>query len=638
MNNDLETTPVKDVPETTDVTPLTQTPEMTDAAKDAIAVTPVGVAESQSVDTAKPTLSDGTVAALREAEIRLTLDIAQTLSEMGESAQEDRQRLIEMANDLRDMFFLVVIIGEFNAGKSSFINALLGEELLPMGITPTTEAIELIKYGDATHKPTIKQDNLREWTHPNMIAPGVALVDTPGTGSVFQRHERTAKAFLHRSDLIIFVLSAKRALADTERLYLELAKSYGKKVILVVNQVDLVSPQERVDVRRFVERQVKDLLDLQPLLFMVSAKEALTSRASGVETGGVDAVRAHLRGVFSEAPPARQKLIAQLDTVTRIVEKYGDQIKGKGALVSNDTSKVHDVENELTRQSAGLNTQLKAARADIDTIFEGIRQRGLQFMSQNLSLRKIGRGTNREKLQAEFQETVIGNSLHEIQDATQNYVNALIDQSRLYWRGVIDRLNQLQDTLESEISGLDASVYAEQREALQDAIRAAESEMRSYSSGRVLGEMEQDFKANMAGFTSSTAATAVGLIVALAGIAAQGPVVGAGAAALALPAVLIGAPVMVGGGYFMWRYYRRITTKARDDFNQRVDQLENTYHAALDDLTKKERDRLAHYGRQVLTPIYSRLEALSQRYKSQEGQFTRYVSELATLRDGVQSL
>jgi len=102
--------------------------------------------------------------------------------------------------------------------------------------------------------------------------------------------------------------------------------------------------------------------------------------------------------------------------------------------------------------------------------------------------------------------------------------------------------------------------------------------------------------------------------------------------------VLIGAPVMVGGGYFMWRYYRRITTKARDDFNQRVDQLENTYHAALDDLTKKERDRLAHYGRQVLTPIYSRLEALSQRYKSQEGQFTRYVSELATLRDGVQSL
>src|SRR5690606_7190838 len=214
--------------------------------------------------------------------------------------------------------FLVVVIGEFNAGKSTFVNALLGDDLLPMGVTPTTEAIEMIRYHEvANRKPTMRGEATREWAHPGTGAPGVAIVDTPGTGSVFQRHEETAKAFLHRSDLVIFLLSAKRALADTERLYLQLARDYGKKIILVINQVDLLSPQEQADVRRFVERQVKDLLGLQPLLFMVSAREALNAQRGGAtatgDAGGMDAVRGHLRGVFSEAPPAKQKLLAQLD-------------------------------------------------------------------------------------------------------------------------------------------------------------------------------------------------------------------------------------------------------------------------------------------------------------------------------------
>ncbi|MFZ2879733.1 MAG: dynamin family protein, partial [Phototrophicaceae bacterium] len=165
----------------------------------------------------------GALEALREQTIHLLTDVAAALPGFSDEAQADRTRLQDMASDLREAFFLVAIIGEFNAGKSTFINALLGEPLLPMGITPTTEAIELVRYGvQPVRVPTVRQDtSTREWSHPNTGGPGVALVDTPGTGSVFQRHETTAKSFLHRSDLVIFVLSAKRALADAERLYLD---------------------------------------------------------------------------------------------------------------------------------------------------------------------------------------------------------------------------------------------------------------------------------------------------------------------------------------------------------------------------------------------------------------------------------
>lgn len=582
---------------------------------------------------------DGALAALRENEIRLLTDIAAALALEGDAAEEDRRRLLDVADDLRNLFFLVVIIGEFNAGKSSFINALLNDELLPMGITPTTEVIELIKYGAvASRTAEVRADGIREWTHPNTGAPGVALVDTPGVNSVFQKHEATAKGFLHRSDLVIFVLSAKRAFAESDRMYLELAKNYGKKIILVLNQVDSLSPAEQVEVRRFVERQLQETLDLRPLLFMTSAKTALANRNGGAESGGVDAVRAHLRGVFSEAPPARQKLLAPLELADQIVGRHLSAAARKSDVVGADTNKVRDVQRELENQSQGLSGQLVQARAEIDTVFEGIRKRGLAFIDDNLSIRKIGRSVNRATLQSEFQEVVIGRALQEVSNASTSYINALIDNSRLYWRSVIERLNQMRDLMEQELSGLDASVYAEQREALEDAIRTAQGELASYSSGRVLGEMEDIFRTNVSGFTTGAAAAVVGVILTALAIAAPGPIIGVGAAALALPAFIIGAPVLALGGYAAYRYYRRLSADAKRDFNQRIDQLEKTYEDALDTLTQKERIRLTQYGRQVVTPIFSRLDVLTQRYAAQRTMLIDTQAQIDTLRKAIEAV
>ncbi|MGB1289328.1 MAG: dynamin family protein, partial [Aggregatilineales bacterium] len=314
--------------------------------------------------TAPATTFEGPIATLREREIELLNDIATELTDFGDETAGDRQRLRDVAQDLRDMFFMVAVIGEFNAGKSSFVNSLIGEKLLPMGITPTTEYIELIRYNvEPQLVPVVREDGLREWAHPNTGAPGVAIVDTPGTGSVFEAHENTAHGFLHRSDLVIFLISAKHAFAETERMYLELAKSYGKKIILVVNQVDLLNASEQQEVRRFIESQIKEKLNLDPLIFMVSAKQALEaagmtntpaiSESNGTDSsetvpalnpvgdaGGIETVKAHLRGVYSEAPPAKQKLLAQLDTAGRIVQNYLDNMKAKSDTVSGDLTRV----------------------------------------------------------------------------------------------------------------------------------------------------------------------------------------------------------------------------------------------------------------------------------------------------------
>lgn len=580
---------------------------------------------------------EGKLATYREQEIKLITEIADGLAELGEQTEADRKRLLDMAQDLRELFFMVAVIGEFNAGKSSFVNALIGEELLPIGITPTTEFIELIRYNETPQrKPTVRDDGLREWAHPNTGADGVAIVDTPGTGSIFQKHENIAKNFLHRSDLVIFVLSAKRAFAETERMYLELAKNYGKKIILVINQIDLLEASERQQVRRFIEGQVKELLDIEPLIFMVSAKTALSTQSNGADDpGGMDAVRAHLRGVYHEAPPAKQKLLAQLDTLERIVNDTYEGIRKKADLVSLDLTKVKDVQSELEKQSVGLETQMKEAGATINVVLEGIRRRGTEFIDSNLSLRKIGRTANREKLQAEFQDVVIGRSLKEINEATGDYINAVVDQSRLYWRGVIDRLNQLRDLMEQELNGMDAGIYAEQRAGLQEAIRIAEAELKSYSSGQIVAEMDSVFKTNLNGLLGSGVAFAGGLAAIIAGVAAHGPVIGAGAAPFALPAVAVGAAVAVIAGVPALRYLRRVNNESKEKFNTKVDELVKNYHTALDDLMRKERNRLTQYGNQILTPIFSRLEVLTTRYEEQRQALEKSKRDVKKLRESI---
>lgn len=591
-----------------------------------------------------PTIStlEGPIAALRERAVELMNDIALALTEEGSDAQDDVQRLRDVAQDLHNMFFMVSIIGEFNAGKSSFVNAMIGERLLPTGITPTTEYIELIRYDETPQRvPTVKPNQTREWAHPNTGAPGVAIVDTPGTGSVFKKHEDTAKKFLHRSDLVVFVISAKHAFAETERLYLELAKKYGKKIILVVNQVDLLKPNEQLEVRRFIEAQVKETLDLEPLLFMVSAKEALDNlnrEAPVDDAGNIAAVKAHLRGVYSEAPPAKQKLLAQLDTAARIVENYSEEVKQKADLVSTDITKVRDVQQELTQQSLGLETQMKEAGAEIDRVLEGVRERGLNFIDTHLTIRKLGRGVDRNQLQTEFNEVVIGRSLRAINEAAGNYVNAVVDQSRLYWRGVIERLNRLQDLMEQEAEGLDRGIYAEQRTSLQEAIRIAEAELKSYSSGEVLAEMKQTFDTNMGGFQLSAIATLGGVVAAVVAVLTPGPLAGAAAAPLALPVFVVGGAVALIAGVPAVQYVRRISRETKEKFNERIDTLTKNYHLALDELTRKEGARLTQYGNQVLTPIFSRLEVLAKRYADQQKRLDRYQRDIKDLRERIDDL
>ncbi len=590
---------------------------------------------------------EGQIAELREREVRLLYDVAEYIGQMGVDGSGDRQRLLDTASDLREMFFMVVVIGEFNAGKSTFVNALLGDSVLPMGITPTTDVIELVRYAqEKTRNAGLRDDAIREWGHPNTGAPGVVIVDTPGTGSVFQKHEQLAKSFLHRSDLVIFIISAKRAFAETERLYLELAKNYGKKIIVVVNQADLLSPKEQIEVKNFVQQQIDELLDLRPPIFLVSAKKALQGEKSGglfsglvsgnnKEDYGMDAVRSYLRQTFAQVPPAKQKLLTQLDLLRTVTGKYRQSLASKLGLIGNDTNAAENLQREMEQQASGLDKQLDSTLNELHGVIEGVQRRGSQFIEKHLSVLRATRGLDKEALRKEFESEVIGRALGQIAQISEQYVNAVVDGGRAYWRSVIERLNKMEALLREEAATMDAATYADQRAALQAAMTMADVEMQGYADNKVLEDIQATFEQNVRGFTYGAASGVGGALAVIISLLTPGALA---AHTLAAVGFAIGLPAMLAGGGAAYLFWRRAVGDAKKRLDSSINELEGTYKKSLVDLTNRERNRLLQYGKQILTPVFSQLQSLAQRYKEQQAKLDAFTDRAKGIETEIGSM
>jgi small GTP-binding protein len=603
--------------------------------------------QPSTTEQSKPVVLEGFIAELREREIRLLSDAADQVSKIQPDGEADRQRLLDAAGDLREMFLLVTIIGEFNAGKTTFVNALLGEPLLPMGILPTTDMIEVIRFAPARGlAPEIKSDSVREWQHPNTGSAGVAIIDTPGTGSVFQKHEEIAKSFLHRSDLVIFVISAKRAFADTERLYLETAKNFGKKIVIVINQADLLDERERRDVRKFVKSQVDQLLGLQPPIFMVSAKMALqegkatplasmaTPTTSEGEISLLPANRygfvplmSYLHNVFEQVPPAKQKLQTRLELLKSIIARHQATIKSRASLIGQDADAASNLQQEINRQAETLDKQMKDTLNQVNNVLAEVRKRGGYFLERHIKVAQGAfRGVDKEALRKEFESDVMGDAMTRLNAAQESYINALVDGSRAYWRSVLTRLGKLDAILREESVGMDAGAYADQRAALQAAMTLADIEMRAYSDQKLIEDIQEDFDQNVRNFIYGAVGSVGGAAAVLISIIGGAAVPGAAFPPLAVLGLIVGVPVALGGGLIANQARRKGVHNAQEQLEKRLQGIEDRYKEALSKITAQERNRLIQYGHQILGPVFSQLEALGARYKEQQQGLERFAT------------
>src|SRR4029079_11046502 len=159
--------------------------------------------------------------------------------------------------------------GEFNAGKSAFINALLGSRVLEEGVTPTTTRVQILKYGPEVARTTAEAA-LDVVTAPVDLLQEINIVDTPGTNAIHREHEAITREFVPRSDLVLFVTSADRPFTESERAFLQGIREWGKKVVVVVNKIDILEKPEEIDtIRGFIADNARALLGFTPEIFPV---------------------------------------------------------------------------------------------------------------------------------------------------------------------------------------------------------------------------------------------------------------------------------------------------------------------------------------------------------------------------------
>ena len=236
---------------------------------------------------------DETRRALLADERRLLAELRDWLVRLG--APEATRKALADSREQLALPFLLVVVGEWNAGKSAFINALLGARVLEEGVTPTTSRVGILQYGGELGHRT-RPDGIRETTAPAEVLRALAIVDTPGTNAVLREHEALTRDFLPRADLVLFVTSGDRPYTESERAFLEAIRQWGKKVVLVLNKADLLETAEDVaKVVAFVREEAGQTLGWSPRSSALSARDAQRAREQGDGPGSSEAASSRSR-------------------------------------------------------------------------------------------------------------------------------------------------------------------------------------------------------------------------------------------------------------------------------------------------------------------------------------------------------
>src|ERR671914_1307637 len=289
---------------------------------------------------------------------------------------EDASLVRRKLEDLEELF-LLVIVGEFNSGKSAFINALLGEdELSREGVTPTTDRITVLRYGEQPAERE-RREGVLEKEYPNDFLREVAIVDTPGTNAIIRHHEELSRGFVPRSDLVLFVTSSDRPFTESEREYLELIRDWGKKVVLVVNKADLLADESKVEeVRSFVDGGIRSALGLTPPIFFVSALLARKAKAATnamerdalLKASGFEELERFITDLLDEEGRVRLKMESPLGVVGELNRRYRGAVDERLALLEEYFRTAENVESQLELYKRDMSRDFEARMAEIENI------------------------------------------------------------------------------------------------------------------------------------------------------------------------------------------------------------------------------------------------------------------------------
>jgi small GTP-binding protein len=539
-------------------------------------------------------------------------------------AAAEHQEALDRSIEQLDELFLLVVIGEFNAGKSAFINALLGSRVVAEGVTPTTAQINVLQYGESVERQ-VREPSLHVITAAAPLLREIHIVDTPGTNAIIREHEAITAQFVPRSDLVLFVTSADRPFTESERAFLEQVRGWGKKVVVVINKVDILDSADDVEaVRTFVAENARAFLGVSPEIFPVSSRLALRGKQGDTvawRSSGFEALEQYIATTLDAPGRVQLKLLNPLGVGASLAERHAGFVRERLALLKGDFETLEEVERQLTVYQQDLVRDFELRMSDIDLILLQMERRGHDYFDETMRIGRVMDLLNRSRVQQGFEQQVVADAPQQIERKVGELVDWLVDADLRQWQAVTrhlaERRRQYKDRIVGEEGG--ARFHYDRTRMIDSVARETQKVVDSYDRRREAQELA-DGARNAVATAAAVGAGALGLgsLVTVAATTAAADVTG-----------LILASVMAAIGFFILPARRQ---RAKTEMREKITAVRARLSSALREQFNREIQRSADRIREGIAPYSRFVRAEGDSLKVIDQELREISNELASLR------
>ena len=402
------------------------------------------------------TRSQGELVAL---ERRLVLQVRDALAR-ADGPRADLERLAALVHEM-DELFLLVVVGEYNTGKSTFINSLLGDEVFAMGDLPTTRVISILRYGEAG-PPEALSPHLLVYQYPLDVLRDLEIVDTPGTNSIERMEEDITRGFVPRADLVLFVTSLLQPLTASELDFLSHIREWGKKVVFVVNGADRRNSDEQLDrVREYLTREIQARLGgPPPTLYFVSALRALRAKLAAKRDAASDA-RSDGAGPMADADPRdeytalerylletlrekeriRLKLLSPLGVLRHVLDGNVGTLERRLVVVDEDGRVFRSIREQLAAYTAEMRADSERYHLGVRDVLHEVERRGRAWFERTIRVGNFNLLRNKDAVENRFRAEVVADAARDIEAVVHGMVDWTVRRNLKLWTSVFAELD-----------------------------------------------------------------------------------------------------------------------------------------------------------------------------------------------------
>ena len=527
-----------------------------------------------------------------------------------------------------DELFLLVVVGEFNAGKSALVNALLGERVLPEGATPTTSRVTLVKWGEKAGEQVV-DENFSIYTYPLPLLKELNIVDTPGTNAVIRYHERLTDEFVPRSDLILFVTSADHPLTESERQFLERILAWGKKVVFALNKADIIEDDPALqEVRSFVLKHATRVLGDTPEFFAVSARlgqRALAEadpekRARLRAASGLDELDRYISSTLDDSTRLQLKFSNPLGVAENLVTQTVNINSAQSADLKEDLQTAASLEATIKDYERDLQNELQPRLAEVENILHRLEQRGLDFFDTTMRITNIQELMRGDKVRSAFEKQVLAEVPQQIEEHVQRLIDWLVQKDLQEWQRVMTYVQRRRALHTEHIVGEGMEPREMRRRELIDSMGRTVQ--------RIIEEYDQDREARELAAHVETAVAQTALLEV--GAVGLGALVTAAVLSSSLDVTgIIAAGTLAIVGFFVIPYKRK---QAKDKFREKMTTLRANLLETLTTQFTKEAQRAVERLKEGITPYTRYVRSENERIDKTETILKNLRQRLSALR------